>query len=125
MFVLSEVSFLHFKAVGVGPERLVGVEVVEHFPGHDDIFTLIILHRYRVQLDVELNDLLKLIRESNFHDSLLISTRDLLTALRIIICHGPLLKKITLLIEHILVKLTVLMRKWIVPFWSEDVGTLF
>jgi len=38
-----EVPFLHFKTIWISPKCLVGLETVEHFPCHDDIFALAVI----------------------------------------------------------------------------------
>jgi hypothetical protein len=76
-----------------------------------------------VEFDLELYDFLEGLRESDLNDGLLIATRNLRSSVRVIVSDGPLLEEVSLLIDHILVKLTVLMRQRIIPLRSENVST--
>ena len=123
MVELVEVSLLHFEAIGVGPEGLVGIETVEHFPGYDDIFALkIVMYRYWIKFNLELNDLLECLGESDLNDGLFVSARHLRSSIRVVIDDGPLLEEVSFLVGHILVELTVLMWQRISPLRSENIG---
>ena len=119
-------SLLHFKAIGISPECLVCLESVIHLPCHDNIFTLlIVIDGKRVKLYLEFNDFLECLRESDFHDSLLITTWNWWSTIRVIISDGPLIDEISFLEHHILVKFAVLKRQWLVKHWPKDVSALF
>ena len=67
------------------------------------------MHGNWVKFNLEFYDFLEGLRESDLNDSLLVATGDLRSSIWVVVSDGPLLKKVSFLIEHILVKLTVLM----------------
>lgn len=110
--VVSDLPRLHFQSIGIGPELSFRIESIEHLPVDRDVLALIIINGNGVQLNVELNEALEVLREEDLDHSLLIVT--------LVIYNRPLLQHVSLLVDNVGINFTELLWHRILVVWGEE-----
>ena len=73
LVIMVEYPLLHFKAIRISPEGLVGIEVVKHPEVHSHVLALVVFDWYLTQLYIKLDEVIELVREPDMNNSSFIS----------------------------------------------------
>jgi hypothetical protein len=110
--VVENLTWQHLEAIGIGPEFALWVEAIKHLKIDIDILALVILDRDGIQLNVELDESLHMLREQNFDEGALL--------VAFVVGDGPLFNHVTLLIHDIGIDFAELLWQRCLVFGQED-----